>query len=140
MIPVLDRPPAHIPDAPAMRTASMVQYLRGVMLAEPANRERFHAIFLDARRTYITDMQMGAGRSAFLKLRMRDLLGRALSVGAHGLIIAHNHPSGDCRPSRADIEATHRLNTIASALDIEMIDHLIITESSVYSLRAGGYL
>ena len=61
-------------------------------------------------------------------------------MGARGLIVAHNHPSGDCRPSRSDILATHRLKEVAIALDIELIDHLILTENAVYSMRAGGDL
>nr|WP_298930713.1 JAB domain-containing protein [uncultured Erythrobacter sp.] len=140
MIPVLDSPPARLHDPREAQTASMVGYLRDIMLTDPIQRERFHAIFLDSRRAYITDAAMGAGRSAFLKLRMRDLFGKALSVGAQGLIIAHNHPSGDCRPSEIDIKATHRLNEIGQALDIELLDHLIITETALYSMRAGGHL
>ncbi|MDA9918625.1 DNA repair protein [Erythrobacter sp.] len=140
MIPVLDRAPARASDPREMQTASMVGYLRGIMCAEPAQRERFHAIFLDSNRTYIADTQMGEGRRACLTLRMRDLFGKALSVGAQGLIVAHNHPSGDCRPSTLDIAATDRLVDVATALDIELIDHLIITKTALYSMRAGGHL
>lgn len=140
MIPVLDKPAARLPDPREAQTASMVAYLRGIMCADPVQRERFHAIFLDEQRRYIGDTQMGAGRSAFLKLRMRDLLGGALAVDARALIVAHNHPSGDCRPSQLDIEATNRLVNVATAVDIELIDHLIITKNALYSMRAGGHL
>ena len=73
-------------------------------------------------------------------MRMRELFGKALSMDAHSMIVAHNHPSGRCKPSPYDITATRRLKDIARALDIELLDHLIITQQSVYSMRAGGDL
>lgn len=118
----------------------IILHLRKAVLAHPSEIERFHAIFVDARRTYLGEAVMGQGGAASLSVRMRELFARALAVGANGLIIAHNHPSGDCRPSRSDIAATRRLREIAGALDIELIDHFIITESAFYSMRAGGYL
>ncbi len=122
------------------KLSGMIEYLRSVVLASPARLERFHAIFVDARRAYLGDESMGQGEVDALSLRMRDLFGHALSLGASGIIIAHNHPSGDCRPSQYDIDATRRLMTVATALDIELLDHLIFTHSSVYSMRAGGIL
>jgi DNA repair protein RadC len=71
---------------------------------------------------------------------MRGLLGEALRLDAVGIILAHNHPSGQCRPSERDISATRRLCDVAKALDIALIDHLIFTEDAVYSMRAGGLL
>ncbi|MCK0127343.1 JAB domain-containing protein [Erythrobacter sp. F6033] len=140
MISVLDRAPLRAINPREAQTVSIVERLRRVVLAEPAYRERFHAIFLDAAHTYVSDASMGAGTTAFLKLRMRDLFSKALSVDARGLIIAHNHPSGDCRPSQLDIVETARLKEFADALDIELIDHLIFTRDNLYSMRAGGKL
>lgn len=124
----------------ASHAEAMVRYLRSAVLARPVHVERFHAIFVDSRRTYLGDAAMGRGGSSSLSIRMRELFQTALSVGASGLIVAHNHPSGDCRPSPGDISATLRLREIAGALDIELIDHFIVTETAVYSMRAGGYL
>lgn len=119
---------------------SMILHIRAAVLAHPTQVERFHAIFVDSRRAYLGEAAMGQGGAASLSVRMRELFGRALNFGASGLIVAHNHPSGDCRPSRGDIAATNRLQEIAGALDIELIDHFIFTESAFYSMRAGGYL
>ncbi|MDJ0642102.1 MAG: JAB domain-containing protein [Erythrobacter sp.] len=118
----------------------MIEYLRGVVLASPIGVERFHAIFVNSQRAYLGDESMGQGETHALSLRMRDLFASALSVGATGIIVAHNHPSGNCRPSQIDIEATRRLAAIAVALDIELLDHLIFTQNAVYSMRAGGDL
>ena len=138
MAPVRARAPAV--DNGEARLSAMIEYLRSVVLEAPERGERFHSIFVDAQRRYIGDASMGQGEIGALTLRMRELFGRALSVGANAIIIAHNHPSGDCRPSQNDIAATRRLASIGEALDIELIDHLIFTQRCVYSMRAGGQL
>lgn len=137
---LLDRASDGSVDPGLLQTAAMIAHLRKAVLAAPRGCERFHAIFVDERRAYLADATLGEGGGAALSLRMRHLFAKALSVGASGLIVAHNHPSGDCRPSATDIASTKRLKDIATALDIELIDHLIITESTAYSMRAGGKL
>lgn len=128
------------PDPRALQAGAMIEYLRRAVLASHSFEERFHAVFLDRRRAFLFDTPLGTGQRASLSLRMRDLFKTALSLDAHGLIVAHSHPSGDCRPSARDISATARLKHIAAALDIELVDHLIITRSEFYSMRAGGEL
>ncbi|WP_249171838.1 JAB domain-containing protein [Erythrobacter sp. JK5] len=118
----------------------MIEYLRSMVLMAPGGGERFHAVFVDSRKAYLGDESMGRGERDALSLRLRDLFGKALRYGASGIIIAHNHPSGDCRPSQYDIDATQRVAAIAQALDIELLDHLIFSDSAVYSMRAGGDL
>ena len=61
-------------------------------------------------------------------------------MGATALILAHNHPSGDPKPSREDIRLTRLVATAGEALDIRLHDHLIVARSGWISLRAGGYL
>ncbi|GMN02119.1 JAB domain-containing protein [Erythrobacter sp. MTPC3] len=122
------------------RAAAMVKYLRNIVLRHGVWCEHFHAVFLDDQSRFLSDAGLGMGGQTALSLRMRELFGRALAVNASGLLIAHNHPSGDCKPSAHDIASTHRLIEIGKALDIELVDHLIITQRSVYSMRAGGDL
>lgn len=122
------------------RTAAMIDYLRSVVLTPPAQHERGHAIFVDAQRACLGDAAFGMGSKGTLQLRMRGLFGEALRLRATGIILAHNHPSGQCQPSGCDIDATRRLQGIARALDIVLIDHLIFTAEAVYSMRAGGML
>ena len=64
---------------------------------------------------------------------MRLVLKNALEVGATGLILAHNHPSGTLKPSEADKQITNKLKTAAESLDIKVLDHLIITENAYFS-------
>ncbi|MEO0463141.1 MAG: JAB domain-containing protein [Pseudomonadota bacterium] len=113
----------------------------GRMVLEPGgNTEQFCAAFLDHNRSVLGRVQLGLGCEGALTFRMRQLFESALSRGASAIIMAHNHPSGDCRPSKQDIDATERIAWIARALDIELLDHLIFTETAVYSLRAGDVL
>lgn len=128
------------PCSPEQRAGAMVAYLRGIVLAPPVTHERGHAIFLDADSAWISDAPCGIGTMSALSVRMRGLLGEALRHDAAGIILAHSHPSGHCRPSGCDIAATRRLAEIARALDIALVDHLIFTTDAVYSMRAGGLL
>lgn len=127
-------------DSPEARLGALVAYLRSVVLAAQDERERCHAIFVDARRCYLGDAAIGLGGRNMLCLRMREIFSEALRLDARGIILAHNHPSGLCRPSGCDIAATRQLAEVARALDIELVDHLIFTEQAVYSMRAGGLL
>lgn len=122
------------------RAATMIAYLRSVVLAPPAQYERGHAIFLDSHSAWLGDAPCGIGTMTTLAIRMRALLGEALRYDAAGIILAHSHPSGHCRPSGCDIATTRRLVEVARALDIALIDHLIFTADAVYSMRAGGLL
>ncbi len=122
------------------RTAAMIAYLRSVVLAPPTRYERGHAIFLDANSAWLGEAPCGIGTMTTLAIRMRALLGEALRHDAAGIILAHSHPSGHCRPSGCDIAATRRLAEVAQALDIALVDHLIFTDDAVYSMRAGGLL
>ena len=120
------------------RDHAMINFLRAMVITKPFEAERFHALFVDNNRAYLGDAPLGLGANGRLSLRMRDLFSRALLCGANGILVAHNHPSGQCRPSRSDIISTRRLESVGTALDIELVDHLIFTKDAVYSMRAGA--
>ncbi len=125
---------------PELRTAAIIDHLRSVVLTPPALHERGHAIFVDPQRACLGEAAFGMGGMSTLQLRMRSLFGEALRLNAAGMILAHNHPSGQCWPSDCDIASTRRLQDVGRALDIMLIDHLIFTPQAVYSMRAGGLL
>lgn len=125
---------------PEDRKSATVDYLRSIVMAPPLNFERGHAIFVNHQHVWLGDAAFGLGSLSQLSLRMRELFGEALRLGATGIILAHNHPSGHCRPSGCDIAATRRLQEVSRALDITLIDHLIFTAEAVYSMRAGGLM
>lgn len=119
---------------------ALINFLRAMVVSPADANERFHAVFLDDVNTYLGDAPLGRGCSGSLTVRMREVFAHALGVSATGIVIAHNHPSGLCRPSQFDIDATRRLKTVAEALDIKLLDHLIFTQDATYSMRAGGNL
>lgn len=135
---MIERQAMHEPVSHTSRDHAMIDFLRAMVIAKPFEAERFHVLFVDKKRSYLGDAPLGLGGSGRLSLRMRDLFAKALSCGADGILVAHNHPSGQCRPSSADIISTRRLESVATALDIELVDHLIFTKDAVYSMRAGA--
>ena len=103
-------------------------------------QERLRAVYFGPGRCHLTDETVAGGGMGSLHLRFRPIAERALRLGASGLLLAHNHPSGICRPSEADIATTRHVARIAASLDIQLLDHLIITPGRAYSMRAGGLL
>lgn len=61
-------------------------------------------------------------------------------TAAHGIILTHNHPSGNCTPSQADIDLTKKLKAAGRLLDIQVLDHILITSESYYSFADEGLL
>ena len=70
----------------------------------------------------------------------REIIADAAAHGSAGILLAHNHPSGDPRPSDSDCRATRRLAGAAEALDCAVLDHLVFAGSECTSLRQLGYL
>jgi DNA repair protein RadC len=68
------------------------------------------------------------------------LLATALNCGASAIIIAHNHPSGNKKPSNADIKMTTQINKACEIMDIQLLDHLIMTYDSYFSFADEGLL
>ena len=71
---------------------------------------------------------------------LRSIIADAAAHGSAGLVLAHNHPSGDATPSRQDCSATRRLAVAAGALDCAVVDHLVFAGSQCTSLRRMGLL
>ncbi|WP_405292025.1 DNA repair protein RadC [Algibacter sp. Ld11] len=95
--------------------------------------EEFWIIYLNNSNKVIHKNQLSKGGITGTLVDVRLVLKNALEVGALGLILAHNHPSGTLRPSEADKNITQKLKTAAQSLDIKVLDHLIITEKAYFS-------
>jgi len=102
--------------------------------------EEFHVIFLDKKNNMIADEKMGSGTVDHTPVYPREVIKRALELNATALIIAHNHPSGDPSPSRADIEMTHKLRDMAQGFNIALHDHLVVSRGAVLSFKEKGLL
>ncbi len=80
------------------------------------------------------------GEAMRVVLPLRTIIAEALRLGSSGLLLSHNHPSGDPTPSPADISATQQLARAARALDIRLVDHIISGDGSSVSFRALGLI
>lgn len=102
--------------------------------------EEVRILYLNAVNRLLADEKMARGTVDAVTIYPREIIKRALELGATAIIMAHNHPAGDPRPSDADIEATRRLICAGSELKIAVHDHIIVTPASCISMRAEGLL
>lgn len=102
--------------------------------------EEFHVLFLDKQNRIIADEVMGRGTVDHTPVYVREVIKRALTLSATALIIAHNHPSGDPSPSKADIDMTYKLRDLAQQFNIALHDHLIVARGEVLSFKSQGIL
>ena len=116
----------------------VMTYLIGTL--QGAVEEHLHAIFLDNQQRYLLDERIASGSWSQISMPLRPLLRRAIELNSAQLVLFHNHPSGVAKPSSADIAFTHKASSVANALDIELLDHLIVAGPSVFSMRLAGMM
>ncbi len=102
--------------------------------------EQFRVLFLDTRNQLIADEVQQRGTVNHTPVYPREVVKRALELGASAIILVHNHPSGDVTPSRADIEMTKDIVEAAKALKISVHDHLVIGAGEPASFRSLGLI
>jgi DNA repair protein RadC len=102
--------------------------------------EEFRVLFLDSKNGLIADEQLGRGTVNHAPVYPREVVKRALELGAVALILVHNHPSGDPTPSADDVTMTREVRAAAEALGLSLHDHLIVGRHGHASLRALGKL
>ena len=100
--------------------------------------EEFHILFLDRKNVLIKHERQQRGTIDHTPVYPREVVKRALELGASALILVHNHPSGDPTPSKADIALTQDIKKAAIALGVVLHDHLIIGRRGHTSLRDLG--
>ena len=102
--------------------------------------ERLLAIFADEGGYVIREEVIGDGAQAHVAISPRLIFQRALTLNSRRILLAHNHPSGSSRPSKADIEQTRKLAAQAHELGIVVEDHLVIGKRSIVSMKDMGVL
>lgn len=126
-------------DTPLLNSSQKVaDYCRTAMAH--LDLEQFRILFLDRKNYLLREEVQQNGTLDHTPLYPREVLKRALAVGAGGLIMVHNHPSGDPTPSQADIQMTKSLVTAAAAFDIRVLDHLVVGKFGYVSFREYGLL
>jgi DNA repair protein RadC len=102
--------------------------------------EQFRILFLDRKNKLLRDEVHGKGTVDHTPVYPREVVKRALELGASALILVHNHPSGDPAPSTSDVEMTKEIVAAAKTLDITVHDHLIIGRDRHASLKQLGLM
>ena len=107
--------------------------------ADDALREQLLVAHVDAA-TRCLHVEHYFGQEAEVDVPVRSIVADALRLGSAGVVIAHNHPSGDATPSDADYRATRKLARAGEAVDLSILDHLIFAGGDCTSMRRMGLL
>ncbi len=102
--------------------------------------EEFRLFFFDSGMRLKGSKLMNTGTINKTMAHPREIIEATLAQKATAIVLAHNHPTGDCEPSKADKDLTTKIITAANAMDIEVFDHLIVTRNDIYSFRGMGLI
>lgn len=109
-------------------------------LLKNLNYEVFRVLFLDKKHQLIEDELLGIGENDQVFVSAKAVAKKALLLSAKSVILMHNHPSGELRASASDIKTTNEITAVLRILEIEVLDHLIITPNGYFSFREGGLI
>jgi DNA repair protein RadC len=116
----------------------LLSYCRAAMADEKT--ELFRIMFLDKKNILIADEVQQRGTVDHTPVYPREVVKRALELGASAIILVHNHPSGDPTPSRADVEMTNQIIKAGAALNIRVHDHIIVGHKHHASFKSLGLI
>lgn len=118
--------------------ARLLDYCQATLAHEA--REHFRVIFVNVKNELISDETQGVGTINHAPVYPREIIRRALELGASALVLLHNHPSGDLTPSRDDIDMTQAIIRAAEPFAIKIHDHLIVSKKGYASFKTLGLL
>ena len=119
--------------------AAARSFFAGCIADSDSSRENLWVAHVDGEARCLHVSRHG-GDPMSAEFPLRAIITDAAVHGSAGIVLAHNHPSGDARPSESDCRATRRLAVAAEALDCAVLDHLVFAGSDCTSLRQLGYL
>ena len=126
-------------DKPRLNTLSrMVEYLRPLFIG--IRVEYFYSLFLDSHGALIRAVMMGRGSADTAIFDLEELLSRLVDCDAKALVLCHNHPGGTLMPSDEDLQCTLRTMAATAAINVPLLDHIIMTEKRPVSIRESGYI
>lgn len=111
-----------------------------VAKAFQAKQETLLVLFADEQYRLLAAEWMGRSNSTTVRCTWRSLFAKALAHDSRAILMAHNHPSGRVAPSAADLAATQQIARMAGLLGIRLLDHLIVADGVVHSMRAAGQI
>lgn len=117
---------------------SVLDYLRVDMAYDTT--ERFRVLYLNSRNLLLRDETLWRGTIDNAQVHVREVIARAIELGAAAMILVHNHPSGIATASQADIALTRRIDEAGVRLGIRVHDHIITSVEGCESMRERGFL
>lgn len=121
-------------------TSSNEAYLEMQPFLDDLTHEQFWILLLSRSNQLLSKVQISSGGVSATVVDARLIFKPALESLASGIILFHNHPSGNLKPSHQDLEITKKLVTGAKSLDLKILDHLIISERGYYSFKDEGLI
>lgn len=116
----------------------LVDYCAATMAHE--KKEHFRVLFLNKKNELIADEIQGSGTVDHTPAYPREIMKRALELSATALILVHNHPSGDPKPSNADVDMTFAIKAAGEPFNIIVHDHLIVSRGGTSSFKTMGLI
>lgn len=116
----------------------LIDYCAATMAHE--QKEHFRILFLNKKNELIADEVQQTGTVDHTPAYPREIMKRALELGATALILVHNHPSGDATPSQADVDMTHAIMAAGEPFSIVIHDHLVVSRNGTRSFKTMGLL
>ncbi|MGB1217429.1 MAG: JAB domain-containing protein, partial [Saprospiraceae bacterium] len=130
---------SHIKIRPQIRSSKdAFQILAPMVMDLP--HEEFWILLLNRANKVVAKEQVSIGGVTGTVVDAKIIFRKALSSLACGIILCHNHPSGNLNPSQADLQITKKLKQAGETLEINVLDHLIITENGYFSFADEGRL
>ena len=111
-------------------------FMRGVLRDDA--REHFIALYLNGANQVISFSLVSLGSANYALVHPREIFQGAVLVGACGIVIGHNHPSGDLKPSSEDKAVTKKLRDVGEIIGIKVLDHVLFSESGYMSFNDYG--
>lgn len=122
-------------DLPAALLSSQAVFDRYRCQFQSHAQEHLLVLCLDAKNRPLREVWLSSGSRRDVVFTPRQIFSAALASNAVGIIVVHNHPSGDPHPSTDDLDATHQLQVTGRLLNVPLLDHLIVGDDTYFSLR-----
>jgi len=122
-------------------SSAAFEYLKSIWNDQLNWKETFYILYLDRKNSIIGYHLHSIGSDTGTLVSSKQVLSVALKCNACGIILAHNHPSGNLKPSQADLNISRKIKKGGEVLDVEILDHIIICQGdSYYSMSDAGEL
>jgi DNA repair protein RadC len=130
---------AEVPDVPQIKCSKDVADIFQPLLSD-LSHEEFWILFLNRSNRVINRMKLSQGGISGTVTDVRLVMKKAIEYLASGIIVCHNHPSGNLNPSESDSKITQKIKDAGNMMDIQLLDHLIISDKDYYSFADNGLI